>query len=206
LRVHCRSDLITRPLGTLSYPRHLIGLTPYSNGNGQTRQKITAGNNEGSALSPSNAPVFWSNISHRLVVPGFQMAPKPLDVMISLRFPSGKSKIHRPYVTPGAELNAGVFGHMMCTSVITKFESPKRKYFRRRPSPVIWPRVATPTSAPIETPKCAIRSAQRVAGAPIGSDQAILSPLVNPCAQELTSFVLRQTLQGVKDNEKQTGP
>jgi hypothetical protein len=37
-----------------------------------------------------------------------KMAPIPLDVETSMKFPTGKSKIHRRYVTPGAELNTGI--------------------------------------------------------------------------------------------------
>jgi hypothetical protein len=37
-----------------------------------------------------------------------QMSPRSLDVYSSMKFPSGESKIHRRYVTPGAELNTGV--------------------------------------------------------------------------------------------------
>ena len=36
------------------------------------------------------------------------MTPKALDVHTKMRHPKGTSKIHRRYVTPGAELNTGV--------------------------------------------------------------------------------------------------
>jgi len=36
------------------------------------------------------------------------MTPKALDVDTKMRHPKGTSKIHRRYVTPGAELNTGV--------------------------------------------------------------------------------------------------
>ena len=37
-----------------------------------------------------------------------KMVPKPIDIDSVMIFPTGKSKIHRRYVTPGAEKNTSV--------------------------------------------------------------------------------------------------
>ena len=36
------------------------------------------------------------------------MVPKPMDIDTVMIFPTGKSKIHRRYVTPGAEKNTSI--------------------------------------------------------------------------------------------------
>lgn len=54
------------------------------------------------------APQTFSEFQHPARLHTFTMVPKPINIDSVMIFPTGKSKIHRRYVTPGAEKNTSV--------------------------------------------------------------------------------------------------
>ena len=83
----------------------LIGLTPEGT-LGEFRLHTIAGKSGGHIYT--QAPQTSAEFQHPARLNTFSMVPKPINIDSVMIFPTGKSKIHRRYVTPGAEKNTSI--------------------------------------------------------------------------------------------------